>query len=82
MTVELTIEGSPVACPRGTTLADAYALVPGRRSLARVGCGIGTCVACIVLLDGAEVKACLVLARHGATVTGPAVRPFESGWSG
>lgn len=82
MTVELTIEGTPVACPPGTTLADAFALVPGRRSLARVGCGIGNCVACIVLLDGTEVKACLVLARTGATVTGPPVRPFESEWPG
>jgi aerobic-type carbon monoxide dehydrogenase small subunit (CoxS/CutS family) len=74
-TVELMIDGTPVSCPPVATLADAYSLVPGRRSLARIGCGIGNCEACLVQLNGVDVKACLVVARDGAVVTGPAVRP-------
>jgi aerobic-type carbon monoxide dehydrogenase small subunit (CoxS/CutS family) len=72
MRVELTVNGAPAfveARPDETLLAVL------RRDLGllsvRETCGIGVCGACTVLVGGAPMSACLLLAPlvHGATVT-------------
>lgn len=72
MTCSFTLDGATVSLPddAAPTLLEAL-----RDHLDRVapksGCGIGRCGACVVLLDGEPVNACLVpLARvHGRRVT-------------
>ncbi|PZQ50818.1 MAG: ferredoxin [Rhodovulum sulfidophilum] len=75
MKLDFTLNGAPVSVEAA----------PDRRLLAilredfdllgaREGCGIGRCGACLVLLDGAPVNACLVLA---ARLAGRAVVTVE-----
>ena len=59
--------------PAETTLVDLLRSHLGL-SGAKVGCGVGECGACTVLLDGAPVASCLVLA---AEVDGRRVRTIE-----
>jgi carbon-monoxide dehydrogenase small subunit len=64
--VELTLNGSEVSLEAGVrwTLADmvrAHGLTG-----THLGCEHGVCGACTVLLDGAPVRACLVLAPQAA----------------
>jgi carbon-monoxide dehydrogenase small subunit len=90
--IELTLNGTAerlAATPR-TTLADA--LRAHGLTGTHLGCEHGVCGACTVLLDGAPVRACLVLALQAAgrsvdTVEGlapdddpgPVVEAFVSG---
>lgn len=71
-TVRFTLNGKPAeaAVPARTTLADCL-----RHTLLKtgthVGCEHGACGACTVLVGGAAVRSCLMLAvqAEGATVT-------------
>lgn len=71
---QITVDGRPVTCRPGTTIAAA--LIEGgiegwrttRRSGARRGlfCGIGVCFDCLVSVNGERpVRACLATARPG-----------------
>jgi aerobic carbon-monoxide dehydrogenase small subunit len=65
VTVELRVNGEPrrATMDARTTLADAirdHFDLPGTH----VGCGEGACGACTVLLDGEDVRGCLVLAAQ------------------
>ena len=65
VTVELRVNGDPrrATMDARTTLADAirdHFDLPGTH----VGCGEGACGACTVLLDGEDVRGCLVLAAQ------------------
>ena len=66
MRVELTLNGRAAAldCEPDEMLAAVLA----REGLAsvRVTCGLGVCGACTVLVDGAPVSGCLMLAPHVA----------------
>jgi len=74
-TVSFRINGEPqtVAVPATTTLLE---LIRDRLQLTgtKEGCGIGECGACTVLLDGAPVTACLILA---AEVDGRSIETVE-----
>jgi carbon-monoxide dehydrogenase small subunit len=60
--VELSVNGKAVACevPPRRTLADA--LRDAGLTGTRLGCEHGVCGTCTILLDGAPVRACLMLA--------------------
>ena len=66
------VDGRPVevALPADARLLDALR-GPLAATGPKPGCGIGRCGACLVLLDGAPVPSCLVLAARldGAEVT-------------
>lgn len=68
LAVELTLNGMPASfsVPARWTLADALRERLGATGT-HLGCEHGVCGACTVLLDGAAVRACLVLAvqAHG-----------------
>lgn len=80
MPLALTVNGAPVArmvAPR-TTLAD-FLRIELELTATHVGCEMGACGACLVLLDGAPVHACLVFAvqaegRQVETVEGLVAR--------
>ena len=60
----------PVDVPDGLTMLDflnEYLNLTGTR----LGCGIGVCHACTVIVDGVAVRSCLMLAvqANGATIT-------------
>jgi len=65
--VSITVNGkaSQVAVPRGLLLADYLRDGLGLTGT-KVGCESGQCGACTVLLDGASVKSCTVLAAQAA----------------
>ncbi len=71
VSIELTVNGTPWA---GEVPAEMTLLRFIREVLAltgtKEGCGIGECSACVVILDGRPVNACLALAAeaHGATL--------------
>jgi CO/xanthine dehydrogenase Mo-binding subunit/aerobic-type carbon monoxide dehydrogenase small subunit (CoxS/CutS family) len=69
--ITLTVDGEPVALevPARRTLLQLLKGELHRHSV-KLGCGIGECGACTVLLDGKPVNACLVLAveADGAVV--------------
>ncbi len=75
MAISTTVNGDPAEflCDPGETLLDAL-----RESLgltgAKEGCGSGDCGACTVMLDGAMVCSCLVLA---AEVEGRSIATIE-----
>lgn len=76
----LTVNGSPLArmvAPR-TTLAD-FLRTELELTATHVGCEMGACGACLVLLDGVPVHSCLVFAvqvegQHVETVEGLVAR--------
>ncbi|MFS8038595.1 (2Fe-2S)-binding protein [Xanthobacter sp. AM11] len=73
--VSLTVNGAPVArmvAPR-TTLAD-FLRTELELTATHLGCEMGACGACLVLLDGVPVHSCLVFAVQ---VEGQAVETLE-----
>lgn len=89
--MEIEVNGQPMTLPAGwedesllQALREAWGLVG-----AKLGCGVGLCGACTVLLDGAPVRACLVGARdaRGRSVTtveglaqGERLHPVQQAW--
>ncbi|MFM6933248.1 MAG: (2Fe-2S)-binding protein [Novosphingobium sp.] len=78
MAISTTVNGDPAEflCDPGETLLDALRGSLGLTG-AKEGCGSGDCGACTVMLDGAMVCSCLVLAaeaegRNIATIEGVA----------
>jgi aerobic-type carbon monoxide dehydrogenase small subunit (CoxS/CutS family) len=82
--VTITVDGEPVACRDGQTIAAAL-IAAGRRTLRATRqaseprglfCGIGVCFDCLVSVNGSPpVRACLIEARAGdavRTLTGTA----------
>jgi len=70
--LKFTLNGKPVAAfvePR-KSLAD-FLREDQELTATRLGCEMGTCGACLVMMDGAPAHACLVLAAqaHGAEIT-------------
>ena len=71
ISIELTVNGSPWA---GQVPAEMTLLRFIREVLAltgtKEGCGIGECSACVVIMNGRPINACLALAAeaHGATL--------------
>jgi predicted molibdopterin-dependent oxidoreductase YjgC len=77
MNVTITIDGSPLECQAGLTLAAAMYLneqrvlrVTPRDGLKRsVFCGMGVCYDCLVKVDGrANVRACQTIVAEGMKV--------------
>ena len=76
--VTLTVDGVPITCPPGASLAAAMT-ESGRRAWRRTRhhgcprgmfCGIGVCFDCLVTVNGVPgVRACLVTAEDGYAVT-------------
>lgn len=69
-------DGMAVACRGSETIATALdragirVLGAGQGdSAGRYFCGIGTCQACVISVDGVRVEACLTTARAGMNVT-------------
>ena len=77
MTVTITIDGKPLECPAGLTLAAAMYLDNQRvlRTTPRDGlkrslfCGMGVCYDCLLKVDGrANVRACQTIVSDGMEV--------------
>lgn len=72
--IEIVVDGLPLGCFRGETVA--VALLADRGAIGHdevrahgLWCGIGTCFECVVNVDGAEgVRACLTAVRPGMRV--------------
>jgi predicted molibdopterin-dependent oxidoreductase YjgC len=77
MDVEFTLDGEPVRCPDGLTVAAALFHL-GRRAtrttqrrgaLRSLFCGMGVCFDCVMEIDGrGGVRACTTLVRPGMRV--------------
>ena len=77
MEVEFKLNGKPVRCPEGITLAGAMYLL-GRRVMRETAwqraprsifCGMGLCFECLMYVDGRpNVRACQTLVRQGMEV--------------
>lgn len=75
--LRITIDGSPLEVPAGTTVAAAL-LSAGKttfRRSVRLGhprgpyCGMGVCFECLLRIDGrAQVRSCIVEVREGMVV--------------
>lgn len=64
-TVTVTVDGKPLAVPRGQSLLAAL-LVQGRAP--DFHCAIGQCQRCLVRVDGRVETACLYVPRGGENV--------------
>ena len=74
-TVEILLDGHPVACPEGLPLTEVLmSRAPGWRRSPKLGaargmfCGMGLCFECVVEVDGAWSRACLERIRAGMIV--------------
>jgi aerobic-type carbon monoxide dehydrogenase small subunit (CoxS/CutS family) len=76
--VNITVDGHPVSCEPGQTIAAALigSGQTGWRTTRRAGerrglfCGIGVCFDCLVAVNGSPpVRACLIAARPGDRVS-------------
>jgi NADH dehydrogenase/NADH:ubiquinone oxidoreductase subunit G len=86
-TCRITVDGRPVECRPGTTIAAALiaAGIDSWRTTRRGGdrrglfCGIGVCFDCLVSVDGGPpVRACLAPVRPGDRIrTVPVNRPAD-----
>lgn len=61
MSITFTLNGSPATIQEGETLAVALREQLNHTADIKVGCEIGRCGACTVLLDGAPVNGCLLM---------------------
>jgi D-hydroxyproline dehydrogenase subunit gamma len=77
MTVTINIDGKPLECPQGLTIAAAMILNDQRimRTTPRDGlkrsvfCGMGICYDCVLKVDGrANVRACQTIVKDGMQV--------------
>lgn len=72
--VRIVIDGVETTAPEGAPLAAVLDLHRALRRSPRAGgarnlfCGIGSCFECLVVIDGAPRRACLVRVRDGLTV--------------
>jgi predicted molibdopterin-dependent oxidoreductase YjgC len=75
--VEFTLDGEPVRCPEGLTVAAALLLrdrrtvrfSPRRNAPRALFCGMGVCFDCVMEIDGrAGTRSCVTLARPGMRV--------------
>ncbi len=84
-TLEIAVDGEPVTCFEGETIA--VALLADRGAIGRdavrlhgLWCGIGTCFECVVTVDGsAGIRACMTTARSGMRVGTAIGRASDSG---
>ena len=77
VTVSFTVDGQPITCPEGLTVAAAL-LHAGRTCLRETPrlraprslfCGMGVCFDCVMEIDGRPgVRACVTIARDGMRV--------------
>jgi predicted molibdopterin-dependent oxidoreductase YjgC len=75
--VSVTLDGEPMELPDGAMLAAAL-LAQGKATFGASVvkgeprgplCLMGTCLQCVVLVDGAPMRACRVVVRDGLVVT-------------
>ncbi|MFA5120460.1 (2Fe-2S)-binding protein [Zavarzinia sp.] len=80
--VSLLLDGQPITAEEGANLgALLHRLGHGRLRVTESGaprglfCGMGSCFDCVVLVDGAPVRACLTAIRAGMRVSRTGGRP-------